>query len=380
MPDFLEGAYGATLRVSGIGGASRGGGSLLIHSRTDVGPFKIDDAQLPGDFAASPDPVNKVVGVWVTRGTVACDCDGMAGDATAGDVTLPAQHDLPFYAEHQGLHETVVLLEPSLVAGVAAGLPAGHAPLPIRFSSFGAVDAASAQRWKDTVSYVKDVVLSNDVLATPLVLGHTSRLLAAVTLSTFPNRAVADPTPHDRNDHHPVLLRRAMEFVEANVTQDIGIVDIADSLRVTPRAVQRMFRRHLDTTPLQYLRQVRLHYAHQDLVVAEPGQETVAAIAAHWGFTHTGRFAVLYRQSYGRSPHTTLRGSAQSDDMAELLRTLWAYRGLGGDHTRAAAALTINRSTVRYRLYRIRELTGLDPLDPRAVDALRDISNQHPGH
>jgi sugar diacid utilization regulator len=40
-----------------------------------------------------------------------------------------------------------------------------------------------------------------------------------------------------------------------------------------------------------------------------------------------------------------------------LLRTLWAYRGLGGDLTRTAAALAVNRSTARYQLYHIRELT-----------------------
>jgi hypothetical protein len=36
--------------------------------------------------------------------------------------------------------------------------------------------------------------------------------------------------------------------------------------------------------------------------------ERVWAIAARWGFMLTGRFAVFYRQTYSRSPHTTLRG------------------------------------------------------------------------
>ncbi|WP_156763149.1 AraC family transcriptional regulator, partial [Mycobacterium sp. E787] len=33
----------------------------------------------------------------------------------------------------------------------------------------------------------------------------------------------------------------------------------------------------------------------------------VTQIAARWGFAHTGRFAVLYRQTYGQSPHATLK-------------------------------------------------------------------------
>jgi transcriptional regulator GlxA family with amidase domain len=73
--------------------------------------------------------------------------------------------------------------------------------------------------------------------------------------------------------------------------------------------VQEAFRRHLDTTPIGYLRRVRLERAHNDLAAADPGAgSTVAEIAARWGFAHHGRFAALYQDSYGRSPSQTLRG------------------------------------------------------------------------
>ena len=49
--------------------------------------------------------------------------------------------------------------------------------------------------------------------ATPLVLGHASRLLAAVTLGAFPSTATTDTRPSDRTDHQPVLLRRAIELL-----------------------------------------------------------------------------------------------------------------------------------------------------------------------
>ena len=44
-------------------------------------------------------------------------------------------------------------------------------------------------------------------------------------------------------------------------------------------------------------------------VVSRPA-EAARAFAQRWGFAHTGRFAVLYRQTYGQSPHTTLRQQA----------------------------------------------------------------------
>ncbi len=72
--------------------------------------------------------------------------------------------------------------------------------------------------------------------------------------------------------------------------------------------VQAAFRRHLDTTPLAYLRSVRMERAHRDLQNAEPGHGTsVAAVAARWGFTHLGRFAIEYRRRFGSYPSQTLR-------------------------------------------------------------------------
>jgi AraC-like DNA-binding protein len=212
-----------------------------------------------------------------------------AGGAMPGDITMRSQPALPHYSQSEDPHHTVVLLDTSLVAGLASA------------------DAAAQRLWQATVSYVKDVVLADDTLATPLVRGIAGRLLAAVTLLTIPDTAIADPTPDDRNDRQPVLLRRAIEFIETNAHEGIGLGDIAETVCLTPRAVQYMFRRHLDTTPLQYLRRVRLHYAHHELLAADRRHDTVTAIAARWGFTHTSRFAVFYRQTYGRSPHLTLR-------------------------------------------------------------------------
>jgi AraC-like DNA-binding protein len=375
--DFMRSAYGAKLRVSRRSGPPLVGSVLLSHARIDVGQFAIDELHVPGDLETAQDGINKVVAAWVTGGRVRVECGGIVGGAAAGEITLMALPELPNSSSLQDLSEIAVLLDPAVVAGVAAGVPGAQAPAPIRFSSFAPADAVLAQGWKNTVSYVKDVVLADDALATPLVLGQAARLLAAVTLSTFPNSASAEPRPHDRTDHQPVLLRRAIDYIEANLAADIGSADIAAVIRVTPRALQYMFRRHLDTTPLQYLRRLRLHHAHRDLVAADPRHDTVAAIAARWGFMHAGRFAVYYHHAYGQSPGGTLRGSVLSDEgIALLLRTLWTYRGVGGDLTRAAAVLMLNRSTVRYRLHRIREVTGLSPNDPRAVDALRELSRR----
>ena len=302
MREFLDTAYGVKLRLR----ENRRRDGPLKHARTDIGPVTFDDVSLPGDLAASPDPLNRVVAVWTDDGTVSGQCGDLTGAAGAGQVTLLSQPDLPYRVQSDNAHTTTVLLDPTLVAQVADGTPGRQAL--VRFSSFRPVDDAAARLWKNTVQYVKNCVLADDDTATPLVLGHCSRLLAAVTIATFPNTMAAGSAPYDRTDSGPELLRRAIAYLDENAGNDIALTDIAKAVHVTPRAVQYMFRRHLDTTPLQYLRRLRLDYAHRDLLAAERPDTTVTQIAARWGFMHTGRFAVLYRQTYGQSPHETLRG------------------------------------------------------------------------
>jgi two-component system CheB/CheR fusion protein len=107
----------------------------------------------------------------------------------------------------------------------------------------------------------------------------------------------------------PQPLRRALAFIDDHAAEPITLSDIAVASRLSPRGLQAAFRRHLDTTPLAYLRSVRMERAHHDLQSAGPGEGvSVATLAAKWGFTHLGRFAIEYRRRFRVHPSHTLRG------------------------------------------------------------------------
>jgi AraC-like DNA-binding protein len=270
-----------------------------------MGLMAIEHIDLASDVQAAPDALGKVVVLWPDAGYVEGHCDGHVGCAGAGDVTLLSQPHLPHRTCAHRLSATCVLLDPTLLLTVAGVMP-HHRP-HIHFTSFRPVNGSSAERWKNTVRYIQDVVLTDADHVTPLVLGHVARMLAAVTLETFGHEIPVPTKSYDRTDNSTALLRRAIAFIDANPADDITLADIARAAHVSPRALQYMFRRHLDTTPVQYLQRIRLHHAHHDLVAGDRQHETVGAIAARWGFTHLGRFAVRYRATYGQSPHTTLR-------------------------------------------------------------------------
>jgi transcriptional regulator GlxA family with amidase domain len=73
--------------------------------------------------------------------------------------------------------------------------------------------------------------------------------------------------------------------------------------------LQEAFRRHLGTTPMSYLQELRLACAHDALVRADPTAVTVSQVALRCGFAHPGRFSLAYRANYGIPPSETLRHS-----------------------------------------------------------------------
>ncbi|GAB2976189.1 AraC family transcriptional regulator [Frigoribacterium salinisoli] len=182
-------------------------------------------------------------------------------------------------------------------------LPAGG----VRFFDPSPVSADAVRHWQALSSHVYREVLGNEAAASSeLVRGSVFRMFVAALLETFPSNVVDDHLEHDPAPL-PGTVRRALAFIEERSGGDIGLVEIAQAARLTPRGLQLAFRRHLDATPLAALRAERLRRAHADLVEASPDRgDTVAAIAARWGFAHQGRFAAAYQASYGRPPRTTL--------------------------------------------------------------------------
>ncbi|MUN63776.1 helix-turn-helix domain-containing protein [Kocuria sediminis] len=111
--------------------------------------------------------------------------------------------------------------------------------------------------------------------------------------------------PLNQPDEHTGFLYPAL-CGETHLAEPIGLPEIAAAARLSPRGLQAAFRRHLDTTPTGYLRTARIDAAHTDLLAAS-GAQTVAEVAARWGFAHPGRFAAAYRDHYGETPAETLR-------------------------------------------------------------------------
>lgn len=176
---------------------------------------------------------------------------------------------------------------------------------PLRFNLRQDLTTPAMQGWIDLVRAVCTDVDGGRALTHPTALSPLEQLLATGLLLSSRHSYTA--LLHD--GVRPALPRRvraAIVFMRANAREPIGIVDIAAACGVGVRALQLAFRRHLDTTPLAYLRQVRLDGVRAELERAGPGPVSVTDVAIRWGLA-LGRFAELYRTAFGESPSETLR-------------------------------------------------------------------------
>ncbi|MFI9029176.1 AraC family transcriptional regulator [Streptomyces sp. NPDC053560] len=133
----------------------------------------------------------------------------------------------------------------------------------------------------------------------PVATGLADSLLTTMLYAT-PHQyrdELADPAP--RTCPRPV--KRAVDAMQADPAHPFTVLELARIAGVAPRSLQAGFKQHLESTPMGYLRRLRLERAHHDLVRLGPAV-SVTEVAGRWGFTHLGRFAAAYRSRYGKLP------------------------------------------------------------------------------
>lgn len=293
---FFANAYTPGWRITSLGQ-----GSAITHRRFEADSVTIDELLIDGRLGCEIHTSNSVVVIQPQAGSVTVAAD--PGTALDSAVIITENMPCAFAADSARLH--VVSIDLQLLSKIAS---AGNGPLPqlIQFADCHPRSEAVLRAWNRALQCVIESFESTDTPDQRLIVAAAANLLGAATLECFSSNLNASQELLS-NPAIPPALKGAISFIHRHAADGIGVNDVADAVRLTPRAVQYVFRQHLDTTPTEYLRRVRLHRAHQELKTSERSATTVSEVAQRWGFAHTGRFAALYRQTYGLSPHSTLR-------------------------------------------------------------------------
>ncbi|WP_251056104.1 AraC family transcriptional regulator [Streptomyces sp. ISL-94] len=168
---------------------------------------------------------------------------------------------------------------------------------------------APVQAWLGLVRQFAEFADSGLAARSPLVLGHFEQLLVNGLLDVQPH-ALSEKVAGRGSAVLPRTIR-AKDFCADHAREPISAADMARAAGVSVRSLREGFQRHLATTPLAYLRSVRLNLVRRDLLAVAEGRAAgnVTDVALRWGFTHLGRFTGYYRATYGETPAQTLRNT-----------------------------------------------------------------------
>lgn len=132
----------------------------------------------------------------------------------------------------------------------------------------------------------------------------------------------------DVRDALPVSLAYALDWLAARPDEPVKLEALANVAGVRPRTLEAHFRLYLGTTPLGWVRRMRLQRARQQLLGASD-EVSITRVAVANGFGQLGRFAAQYRRQFGELPSQTLKAargksSKGADDVLdEVSRLSW---------------------------------------------------------
>lgn len=128
---------------------------------------------------------------------------------------------------------------------------------------------------------------------------HEELLLLHLAKALDPQRESGEAEPS------ALYLVRALDYIHAHLTDEIGPVAIAAAAGCSLRNLQLLFARRFGQTITETLRKLRLQKARDQLSRAEDGC-TITGVALDCGFSHLSDFARHYRREFGEKPSQTL--------------------------------------------------------------------------
>jgi AraC-like DNA-binding protein len=105
-------------------------------------------------------------------------------------------------------------------------------------------------------------------------------------------------------------VEKAIYYLKRHLDESINIKDLAQSLRLTPEHLSRIFRKEMGVTPHQYMTRLKMEEAMFRLIKTN---DTLEHIAVDLGFSDSFHFSHVFTKFAGCSPGKYRQGNSPVD-------------------------------------------------------------------
>lgn len=103
----------------------------------------------------------------------------------------------------------------------------------------------------------------------------------------------------DDESRFPVNLRNALQLMRSNLDEPVDKQVLAQHMNMSTRAMERIFRRYLHTSPARHYMQLRLQSAYELL---QQTDQSISEVSDACGFVSSAHFSRTFNQKYGFAP------------------------------------------------------------------------------
>ena len=137
------------------------------------------------------------------------------------------------------------------------------------------------------------------------------QLLNLLTNSFLINNA--DERFHDKDNKYDDRINEITNYIRGNYNRPISLNDLALQLHLSNAYLSRYLKKQLGMNFIDYLNNVRLHYALEDLLYTDA---TITRAALDNGFANTAVFNKLFKATYNTTPSAYLKKMKDSKEDA----------------------------------------------------------------
>jgi AraC-like DNA-binding protein len=178
---------------------------------------------------------------------------------------------------------------------------------PLRFRPLAVIDLKVASTfWSHLLTICRDLNDPKSRFGQGPAGGLAERMLRLLLLEAVPNNYAAALGARQSSPAVPYYVRRAEEYIRLHAREEISARDLVTAARVSARSLYQGFRTYRSSTPMGYLKAVRLDLARDTLLKGRAGGACVTDAAMGAGYANLSQFSRDYKRRFRETPSATL--------------------------------------------------------------------------